>query len=179
VFERLTSDARTAVAHAQQAASDLGATAVEPEHLLLSLLRTPGLAADVLSSCHVDAAEVAAALAPTPRLADLTDDDADALATVGIDLEAVLEHLGATLPPHALSASRRPRRRRLSAGSRRTMHLAVREAMWLKSRQIGTEHLLLGLLRVDDRRVAQLIGRAGSTSDEIRVATLARLGRAA
>jgi ATP-dependent Clp protease ATP-binding subunit ClpA len=179
MFERLTTSARSVLTDAHQAARELGAAAVGPGHLLLGLAQTPGSAADVLAEAGVETGVICAALLPTtPRLADLTDEDAAALATVGIDLAEVLRRLDDAIPER-VPAVRRRRRLRLSPDTRRCLHLAVRESMWLKARQIGTEHVLLGLLRADDAWVRGLLDRVGSSADQLRVATLARLDEAA
>ncbi len=56
------------------------------------------------------------------------------------------------------------------------MPLANREADRLKHSYIGTEHLLLGLLRKSDGVAAQVLDSAGVTLEEVRK-TLRELGR--
>jgi ATP-dependent Clp protease ATP-binding subunit ClpC len=58
------------------------------------------------------------------------------------------------------------------------LQLAVREAVWLRSREIGSEHLLLGLLRCDDPAVTSLVTGLGAEPDAVRTSVLQRLGTA-
>jgi len=60
-------------------------------------------------------------------------------------LDVVLEHLAESFGPDAVpeSPSRRGRTR-LSQPAKKTLQLALREAIWLKSKVIGSEHILLG-----------------------------------
>jgi ATP-dependent Clp protease ATP-binding subunit ClpA len=80
-------------------------------------------------------------------------------------------------------AVRRPVRRRgrtrISGGVKKSLQLALREALWLGSRSIGTEHLLLGLLRCDDADVRRLLDGLGVSPEALRSGVLRSLGRAA
>jgi ATP-dependent Clp protease ATP-binding subunit ClpC len=55
----------------------------------------------------------------------------------------------------------RGRRPRFSRAARTTLELSLREALDLGHTYIGTEHLLLGLARGDDRVVADTLGAFG------------------
>ena len=59
------------------------------------------------------------------------------------------------------------------------MQLALREAKWLKAGAIGSEHILLGLLRCDDSDIDAVLAELGVKSDDLRTATLQTIGRAA
>jgi hypothetical protein len=94
VFERFTHDARTLVVATQEIAPELGADEVAPVHLLLAMTRVPGGAREVLAAHGVTDAAVLEALdveAGTPRrpTRPLDDDDAEALRSLGIDLDAI------------------------------------------------------------------------------------------
>ena len=106
--------------------------------------------------------------------------DADALATLGIDLDAVRDRVERTFGPGALAA-RPGRGRRSSVGERRpftpgakkALELSLREAVARGDRSIGTEHVLLGLVREGDGVAAQVLAAKGITRDVV-LAGLAR-----
>jgi ATP-dependent Clp protease ATP-binding subunit ClpA len=150
MFERFTSSARDVVVRAQVEARDLRAEQIGTEHLLLALLAQPGTATGAVLQrhglSHRDAVE---ALAGHLGGNDL---DADALSTLGIDLDAVRESVEATFGPGALAGGRRS-----AGGSRahipfsprakKVLELALREAIALKQKSISDPHIALGLLR--------------------------------
>ena len=110
----------------------------------------------------------------------LTDEDAESLRAVGIDLDVVLEHLKESFGPDSLPRSQPRRGRlRLSRSAKKTLQLALREAIWLKSRTIGGEHILLWLLRCDDSEVNAILAELGVRPDDLRTAVLRTVGRAA
>src|SRR5436853_337555 len=57
---------------------------------------------------------------------------------------------------------------RFTDGSRRVVVLAQEESRLLRHDHIGTEHLLLGLLRVDDRLAAGALLAIGITLERVR-----------
>jgi len=57
--------------------------------------------------------------------------------------------------------------------------LSIREAVTLGHRYLGSEHLLLGLLREGNGLAAKILTDAGLRLDELRAATLAALREAA
>jgi ATP-dependent Clp protease ATP-binding subunit ClpA len=131
------------------------------EHLLLALLdeRAPH-AYPVLHAAgfaHEGVqAEVARRAGPSARLLD--DEDAAALRTIGIDLDAVLASITESFGPDALTPPppRRPglffgrgesSARRFTPNARKTMGLALREAIRLGDNHIDDGHILLGLIR--------------------------------
>jgi hypothetical protein len=61
--------------------------------------------------------------------------------------------------------------------ARSTLERALREAMALGDRSITREHLLLGVLQVDDPDVDALLQRVGTNREALRNATLAELER--
>ena len=133
------------------------------EHLLLGLLvHEDNLAAQVLRAHGLELATVRAEVGrliaqgvlPGPQ-----PDDAELLATLGVDLEAVHGRLKATFGDQAYwQAAQRVRRRRTqpvthqAVGApplimcRRTLRFASDEAI-ARGQEVDPEHLLLGLLR--------------------------------
>src|SRR5262249_50877648 len=126
------------------------------EHLLLALLsEDAGVPYAVLHAAGLDAARVRAdilRLVGTPTKL-LTDEDAEALKTVGIDLDVITARIEEIFGPDALDTRMPHRRRRRADGSRfsgrakKVLQLGLREAMRLGHRYIGSEHILLGLIR--------------------------------
>lgn len=161
VFERFTSVARDIVVKAQEEARELEHCWIGTEHLLLALLRDGSTqAAAVLKE-----AGVTRDLAQTQllRLLESGPDelDAEALRSIGIDVDAVRSAVegrfgpGALdLPPKRRRGLRRWRRHPRSGGhtpwtdkAKKALELSLREAVRLKHDQIAPEHLLLGIIR--------------------------------
>jgi ATP-dependent Clp protease ATP-binding subunit ClpA len=193
MFERFTAQARGVVMRARDEARYLHHPYIGTEHLLLALLvEEAGIAYTVLHEAGMDHARVRAdveRLVGAPAKI-LSDEDAEALQTIGIDLDAVLARIEETFGPDALAPlAPTPRRgllrRRPSEGSRFTnrskkvVELSLREAIRLGHDHIGAEHILLGLLREGNGLAAKILTDAGLALDDLRRATLTALGKAA
>jgi len=76
-------------------------------------------------------------------------------------------------------AATSPRMAAVSPPAMKALQLALREAIWLKAGAIGSEHILLGLLRCDDSDINAVLAELGVMSDDLRKATLRTIGRAA
>jgi ATP-dependent Clp protease ATP-binding subunit ClpA len=187
MFERFTDQARAAVVAAQDEARSLGHGWIGTEHLLLGLLADGdssvtrrlgelGLTHDAVR------AQVLGEIGPG-RV-----DDTDALRDIGIDLEAVRRRVEDRFGPGALdrAALRRSgrrrwlgrRRRRCSddppsghipfcAPAKKSLELALREAVAAGSREIRAEHLALGLMR-SEGLVVRIVTALGVTPDAVR-----------
>jgi ATP-dependent Clp protease ATP-binding subunit ClpA len=101
------------------------------------------------------------------------DIDRDALATLGIDLDAVRERVEKAFGPGALS--RRDCRRGFLGGhipftarSKKALELTLREGLALGARGLRAEHLVLGLLREGDGVAAQILSARGVAYDAVR-----------
>ena len=118
------------------------------------------MAARALAGLGVDADAVERQLdraAPrgNPLAAGATSGDAEALAAIGIDLEEIKRKVEESFGPGALGrvppAQQGPltwaSRMTLTRESKQSLGLALKEARALRHNYIGTEHLLLGLLR--------------------------------
>jgi ATP-dependent Clp protease ATP-binding subunit ClpA len=166
-FERFTEKARTVVVLAQQEARERGDDTIDTGHLLRALFAVPdNLALMVLEGFAVRRAELEADLArrgATTTTAGASD--AAALASLGIDLDEVRRRVEEAFGPGALDRVRRPRGRRwgghipFAKGSKKALELALREAIALGHNYIGTEHLLLGMLRGDGPARDVLVAR--------------------
>jgi ATP-dependent Clp protease ATP-binding subunit ClpA len=196
MFERFTEEARAAVVQAQTEARSLGHGWIGTEHLLLAVLADESSGVTrALGGLGLDAARVRQQV-----LAEIgagVDDDT-ALADLGIDLEAVRRRVEERFGPGALDSPAPRRRRRRLLGRRRrppvpcgspsghipftprakkSLELALREALAAKSRDIRTTHLVLGLMR-EEGLAAAVVTRLGVRPDAVRQAVL-DLGRAA
>ena len=182
MFERFTVGAREVVTTAVAEASSLGHPAVGPEHVLLGLLHPGvGVGREVLNDAGLTADRVRDAVRRrSPASGFPTADDAESLRSVGIDLDEVMARLEQTLGADALApAAARRGGRRFTPVAKKTLQLALREAVWLKSGAIGSEHVLLGLLRCEDKGISALLAELGVEPDDLRRTTLSKLGRAA
>ncbi|MBA2504014.1 MAG: DUF1343 domain-containing protein [Pyrinomonadaceae bacterium] len=122
MFERYTDKARRVIFFARYEASQFGAPAIEPEHLLLGLLR--------------EDKNVLRDLIPYSALTEIGA-EVKTRSTFKEKISASVE-----LP--------------LSAATKRVLAYAHQESDCLHHRHIGTEHLLLGLLR-DEQSIAWTI----------------------
>ena len=117
MLERFTGDARGVVTGAREGALRLGHDWIGCEHLLLALTATGGEVATILRDQGITPDRVrweTVRLAGAGRGASLFDVlDRDALASIGIDLDAVRGKVEAAFGPGAFTAApaRRPRRR--------------------------------------------------------------------
>src|SRR5437764_14369388 len=129
MFERYTEKARRVIFFARYEASQFGAPAIEPEHLLLGLMRED----KTLTSRFF------------PR--------------ASVTIEAIRKEIeGRTLLREKISTSvELP----LAPETKRVLAYAHEESDRLQHRHIGTEHLLLGLLREDRSMAAELLYERG------------------
>ena len=188
MFERFTRDARTVVVSSIDLCTALDADEVRPVHLLLALTEDDGSARDVLSAHGLTADAVSAALgAPRPASpGPVGDDDAAALRSLGIDLDAIREAVERQFGEGAFEAAAtaaasasgdRPDRDeeselararagfggrvRFGRGAKKVLELALREAIRVHSREIRSEHIALAVLRTDDDAVRMLLTTLG------------------
>jgi ATP-dependent Clp protease ATP-binding subunit ClpA len=114
MFERFTQDAREVVIRCQEEARSLRHDHIGTQHLLLALLAPPaGIARRVLIGAGLDAAQLRTEVQRLVRTGEpiLSEEDAAALRTVGIDVDAVLARIEASFGPEALVVPAEPRRR--------------------------------------------------------------------
>lgn len=136
MFEKYTEKARRTIFFGRYESSQCGSRAIEPEHILLGLLR---------------------------------EDEALILKFVAVGVTA--ETLRAKVVKEAAITGERistsvelP----LSAASKRVLAYAHEESVALSHRHIGSEHLLLGLLREEGSVAAEVLRRSGVDIDEVR-----------
>ena len=203
MFERFTQDARRVVVGAQDEARGLGHGWIGTEHLLLAALRDEG--SPVAAALHGVGLTPERVRSEVRRQLGPVDDSA-ALAGIGIDLDQVrrrvedrfgpgaLDDLSAQpAPPRWLGRSLRRLGRRspvtgrwqtpgpghipFTGRAKRSLELALREAVAARSREIRCEHLVLGMMR-EDGLAARAVSSLGVPPETVRRAVL-DLGRAA
>jgi len=160
MFEKFTKDARESVVGAQAEARALGADRIGTEHVLLGMLRAPdSVAARSLQRLGVAHADVLAAVRALPPGAI----DAEALAGVGIDLDAVRAQVEASFGPGALDTPPRSRAGHLpfESPAKKLLEVSLREAVRCKHRRIDTGHLLLAIVRLDDSTAYRALSSLG------------------
>jgi len=184
VFERFTEHARAVAIHAQEEARRLRHSRIGSEHVLLGLLREPAAAgARALDGLGVDLdgarADVERLAEPDP--AGFAQEDVEALQSVGIDLEEVRRSVEDAFGEGALERSRD---RWVAKGhipftsdAKKVLELALREALRLGDRHIGTEHVLLGLVRDEHSTAARILRERRITPETVRDATMREIGR--
>ena len=176
MFERFTDEARCVVLAAQEEAREQHASHIGAQHLVLGAARTPrGVAGSVLASLGLDAQALRSAMAG--------DDDAAALASLGIDLDEVRRRVEAAFGEGALEG--RPgtgwRRGRhgdaipFTPDAKKALELSLREAIHRGDKHIGAEHVLLGTTRVSEPALHAALRRRGRTVDELRASLLAAM----
>ncbi|PPK64530.1 Clp protease N-terminal domain-containing protein [Actinokineospora auranticolor] len=156
MFERFTKQARVAVRDGVHIAEQDHAARIEPEHLLLGMLRQDGTPATAALAHHaVTTAAARDAIAAVRRRGGLNDADAAALSEFGIDVDAIVTAVEQAHGPGALgNEPKRPRTTRprwrvpISSDSKRVLSTSLREALDLGDRSIGDHHLLLAILTV-------------------------------
>ena len=133
MFERFTDRARTVVVLAQRAAADAGHELITPAHLLVGLHREgTGVAAVVLR----EAGAAEPDLGGPPAI-----DDADALATLGIDLAEVRSRVHEQIGSDPVEDRVVP----FDEGAKAVLQRALAESYELGHDYVGTEHVLLAL----------------------------------
>jgi ATP-dependent Clp protease ATP-binding subunit ClpA len=153
MFDIFTEPARAAFMAAQAEAHERVDAHLGPEHLLLGLLREgTGRAAAALAGHGVTVEAVRGVLddlvgPPSPLPA------ADALATIGIDLDRVRTRLESSFGPDALAPPPTP----FDAAAKEALQAAMAAAAG--GGGVDTEHELLGLLDTADNRATEILRR--------------------
>ncbi|MEE2059402.1 Clp protease N-terminal domain-containing protein [Rhodococcus artemisiae] len=193
MFERFSDSARSAVVAAQTEALRLHADRITPAHVLLGVLITADERLRVsLADLGLTIDGVRTHLAAMNQDRPLGPDDAAALEAIGIDLDAVRARLEETFgegvldsPPENSDKGRRGRFSDLFGGhipfdrnAKKTLELSLREAIAHHDRSIGSEHIILGVIRSDDTETTSLI-EAYVTRDRLRQVLMEQLDSAA
>lgn len=158
MFERFTTEAREIVVAAKADAESRGHQRVTTEHLLSAVVDQGGVAGQVLLGAGLSRSILDEALGI----------DRAALDYLGIDLEQVLARTRAHFPDQT---GRSPLYGvRFAAESKKSLELALREAIRLSHRHIGSEHILLGILRDQENRACRLMIKRDVSPASLRAA---------
>ena len=184
MFERFTQDTRALVQASQEHARRLGHRYVGGEHLLLAAVSASQPASAVMCAQGVTPERVEEEIVRRVGLgagAGLFGGlDRDALATIGIDLDAVRARIEASFGPQALSsaaqAAYRDRRRRPGPRPPRLVRnwRRRRRARSSKDPQVGVEHVALALTAIEIGLVPDILSAAGTSAPRLRAAILDR-----
>ena len=184
MFKRFTVPSREVVGRATGEAQALGDNEIGTGHLLLALLdERAGPVGELLRSAGVRHAAVRDGLRRRAAATPLLDArDADALRSVGIDLDAVLTRMTESFGADALADGPRVKRRggtRMSKAAKNSLAHALHEAVARRDDHLGPEHLLLGMLDEDGCAALALLADAGVDVPRLRQDLVARLDKAA
>ena len=177
MFERFTTEARQTVVQAQVEAAALRHPRVGTEHLLLGLVGQATPTSAVLARHGLTRENVLESVS-----ALVGDLDAEALTTLGIDLDAVRDRVEEAFGPGALDD---PAGRHGATASghvpfnsraKKVLELSLREALALKHRHIADGHIALGLLREGDGLAMKVLADRGIDPAALRREITAALG---
>jgi ATP-dependent Clp protease ATP-binding subunit ClpA len=183
MFERFGRDARRAVERAHAEAAAAGQGEIGCEHLLLGLLAAPGPAAATMTAAGLELTALRSRLLPASG-AEPDALDADALASVGIDLDQVRRAADATFGPGALdrarrARARRPGRMRLTADAKKALELALQAAIGLRHRELTGGHLLIGIIDQGHNGALDVLSASAADPAALRADVITRLAEAA
>lgn len=145
MFERFSPNARQSILNAQEEARSLRNNYLGSEHLLLGIAATQGSTA------------------------------AEVLSDAGVDMESLRGSLSRLLGEPAEGAQTAAGELPFTPHAKRVLEGALREALALGHDQIGSEHLLLGLLRDNEGLAPRLLLELEVEPSQLREALLERI----
>jgi ATP-dependent Clp protease ATP-binding subunit ClpA len=186
MFERFTESSKAVLVEAQDLAVELGSGYISVGHLLYGCAEgREETAGQPLRDCGITTASIRQLLPHTPEQ-PAAPADPEALSAIGIDYEGVRAAVEASFGPGALDNApdrrvppSRTRRPPFTPNAKRSLELALRAAQELHQHHIVPGHLLLGLLRLDNDFVSQIVEESGTTVAALSGAVLTRLAAAA
>jgi len=146
MFRRFTQRARNAVIHAQEEAKQLNHPAIGTEHLLLGLLK------------------------------EGEGVGAKALLNMGIDLEKIRQEVNKIIGENMAGLEKPAGDLPITPRAKKVFNLAFDEARLQGVNYVGTEHLLLAILREEEGVAAQVLMSAGINLDTVREQVMLLLG---
>jgi len=157
MYERFTDRARKVMQLANQEAQRFNHEYIGTEHILLGLVRESS--GGQLEGCH--------RLGVASRV----------LKRLGVDLDAVRQEVERLLQLEPVGDKVFKGRRPWTARAKRSVEYAVDEARQLGHSHVGTEHLLLGLLREDEGVAGVVLANLRLRLEDVRLEVLDVLGR--
>lgn len=150
MYERFTDRARKVMQLAQQECDRFNHEYVGTEHILLGLLKEgSGVAANVLKNLGMN------------------------LNKIRSEIEKIVQ----PAPEEARSGLTTLAKKPITPRGKQVLEYAIEEARTLNHNYVGTEHLLLGLLRVEEGVACQVFLNLGMKIGEVREEVLNLLGR--
>lgn len=185
MFERFDEDARGAVVRAKSEAIRTGQAEVGTEQLLVALAAGTGPAAEALSAAGAGVATLRKLIPAGGGPSALEPLDAEALASIGIDLDTVSRATDAAFGPGSLTrtrAKRRVRRRkgsspRMAEATKAALTLALHAALRLGHNHVSSGHILLGVLDQPASRAVSVLKSAGVDVPALRAQVTRELTR--
>jgi len=198
MFERFTPPARDAVVLAQEEARGLRHGYLGTEHILLGVLAEGnGAGARVLRGLGITLDAVRSHAVREIGMGPLAAEperDQEALRSIGIDVDEIRRRVEEDFGPGALDRARRGRRRwgrrrcdwepgfgtahvPFTPRAKKVLELSLREAVRLGSSSIGTEHILLGIVREGEGLAARILAASGATAERVRHAVHEEIAR--
>jgi ATP-dependent Clp protease ATP-binding subunit ClpC len=167
IFNRFAKETRRCVVAAVEEARMLGHDSIGDEDLLLGILRADeGVAAEALSSLGVT---LEGARKESEGMLS------DALSSVGISWEEVRREAGDAFEMRIPDYRKIP----FSPKAKKVLERALREAVRLRDNQLGTEHVLLGILRNENGMAVRMLDRLGVSPEALEERLFELRGRAA
>ena len=155
IFNRFTRETRACVEAAVEEARMLGHDSVGDEDLLMGILRTDeGIGAAALTSLGVT---LEGAREESEQMLS------DALTSIGISLEQVRREAGDAFDMRISDNRRIP----FSPRAKKALEQALREAVRVRNNRIGTEHVLLGILRNEDGTAVRMLAGMGVSPEAV------------
>jgi ATP-dependent Clp protease ATP-binding subunit ClpC len=156
MFERFTERARRVIYFAQSEASRFGSTTIETEHLLLGLLREDRNITNRFLQHPFPVAEIRKEVERRTGIKEplSTTEEGGRPSTGGTTSSGGIDSYQTFLP--------------LSTECKCTLAFAAEETELLRHRHIGTEHLLLGLLRESNSGAAEILRHHGLDAGTVR-----------
>ena len=149
IFNRLTDRSRNCVQAAFEEARMLGHDSLGDEDLLLGILRADeGIAAEVLASLDVSLEGVREE--SRERLSD-------ALSSIGVSLEDIRREAGDAFEMRIPDNRRIP----FSPRAKKALVEARKDMRRLGDNYLGTEHILLGIMRNEDGTAVRMLASIG------------------
>lgn len=149
MYERFTDRSRKVMQLAQQECDRLNHEYVGTEHILIGLLKEgSGVAANVLKNLDMD------------------------LNKIRQEVEKIMVPGPDERPSGLTALAKKP----ITPRGKKVLEYAIEAARTLVHNYVGTEHLLLGLLRVEEGVACQVLNNLGCKLDEVREEVLNILG---
>jgi ATP-dependent Clp protease ATP-binding subunit ClpA len=180
MLERFHPSARAAVVQARAEARSAGQNQMTSAHLLIGLLAQPGEAADALTEAGATLEDLRARIPRSPA-APADELDGEALAFVGIDLDAVRQATDAAFGPGALDHTRSRRSGRIAPTNdfKKPLELSLYAARSFGQHAIAPGHLLIGILDQKRGEGVSLLAKGGVDVAALRADMVRRLSAAA